>query len=171
MGFEELAASRFSVRKFSDRKVDRETLDKILSIAKLAPTAKNFQPQRIYVLESNEAIARIDEFTPCRYGAPTVLLFAYDSDEEWNNPREEGVHSGVEDVSIVATHVMLYATELGVDNIWVNVFENSKVEEAFGLPKTQRSVLLMPIGYRADDCEPAPRHTETKELDQMVSYL
>ena len=55
MDFLELAADRYSVRSFSDRPVEQEKVDKILTAAQLAPTAVNFQPQMIYILKSEES--------------------------------------------------------------------------------------------------------------------
>ena len=40
---------RFSVRKFSDEILGQEKLDLILEAGRLAPTAKNIQPIKIYV--------------------------------------------------------------------------------------------------------------------------
>ena len=57
----ELLKERYSVRKYSDRPVEQEKLDKIIEAAMVAPSAKNFQPVRIYVLKSEEAIARITD--------------------------------------------------------------------------------------------------------------
>jgi nitroreductase len=170
MDFTELAGKRYSVRSYSNKKVERETLQKILEAGNIAPTAKNFQPQRIYVIEKPEMLAKMDTLTPCRYNAPTVLVFTYNTDEEWKNPNEEGIHAGVEDVSIVATHIMLKATELGLGTTWCNMFGNSALEKAFGLPENERSVLFMDLGYAAEDSEPSPRHTERRPLEETVSY-
>ena len=93
MDFTELAQARYSVRKFSDKAMEPEVLILILEAGLLAPTAKNNQPQRIYVLQSKEALDKLDSLTHCRYGAGTVLLFTYNTDEDWKNPLEEGVHS------------------------------------------------------------------------------
>ena len=171
MNFTELAKKRFSVRKFSNRKIDSNLLDEILQISLIAPTAKNQQPQRIYVLQSDEAFAKLDKLTRCRYGAATVLLFTYNEDEEWKNPLEQNVHSGVEDVSIVAAYVMLKAAELGLDTTWCNMFENSALEKAFYIPENEKSVLIMPVGYRDAEVNPAPMHEQTKELESMVKYI
>ncbi len=171
MNFTELAKKRISVRKYSDKKVDEMTLKKILDAALLAPTAKNLQPEKIYVLQSAEAFEKLDALTHCRYGAQTVLLFTYDNDADWKNPLEEGVHSGIEDVSIAAAHVMLQAAELGVDTTWCNMFANSKLEETFGLPANEKSVLIMPIGYRAEGVEAAPMHEQTKSFEEIVKYI
>lgn len=171
MGFIDLAKKRYSVRKFSDKPVESEKLDTILEAGNLAPTAKNLQPQRIYVLQSEEALAKLDILTHCRYGAKTVLIFTYNSDEDWKNPLEEGIHSGIEDVSIVATHIMLAATEQGLDTCWCNYFANSKLEELFELPENEKSVLIMPIGYADENVKPAPGHEQKKELSDVVKYL
>lgn len=171
MNFIELSKKRITVRKYSDRAVEKKKLDLMLEAGNTAPTAKNFQPQRIYVLQSKQALDKLDTLTPCRYGAGTVLLFTYNADEDWNNPKQDGIHSGVEDVSIVATHMMLQAAELGVDTTWINFFGNAELEKAFNLPENERSVLLMPVGYRADGTEPFPTHEQKKSLDEIVKYL
>ena len=171
MDFTELAQARYSVRKFSDKAVEPEVLKRILEAGLLAPTAKNNQPQRIYVLQSKEALDKLDSLTHCRYGAGTVLLFTYNTDEDWKDPLEEGVHSGVEDVSITATYIMLRAIELGVYTTWCNYFANSKLEQAFDLPENEKAVLIMPIGYPAEGVAPAPAHTESKKLEEIVRHI
>jgi nitroreductase len=171
MDFMELAKKRYSVRKFSDKPVEKEKLDKILEAGNIAPTAKNQQPQRVYVLQSENALKKINELMPCVYGATTVLIFTYNKDEEWRNPFEAEIHSGVEDVSIAATHVMLRATELGLGTCWCNYYPYTKVEKAFNIPDNEKSVLVMPVGYPAEDAKPAPLHDACKDLSKTVHYL
>ena len=171
MDFFNLAKRRYSVRAFSDRPVEREKLDLILEAANAAPTAKNLQPQRIYVARSEEAIAKLAELSPCLYGAKTVLVFAYDGEAAWHNPLEEGICAGVEDVSIAATHAMLEAAELGLGTCWVNYFANAQVAKALELPETQKVVLLLPVGYPAEGAHPGPNHGQRKPLSDTVTFL
>ena len=56
MSFLELAQERFSVRSFQDKPVEQEKIDLILKAAQLAPTAVNYQPQKIYILKSEEVL-------------------------------------------------------------------------------------------------------------------
>ena len=58
MDFAKLAAERYSLRKFSDRPVEAEKLAAVLESGRNAPTAHNFQPQRILVLQSPEALEK-----------------------------------------------------------------------------------------------------------------
>ena len=75
---------------------------------RLAPTAKNLQEQKIYVVQSDEGLEKIDRITPCRYGAGTVLLVAFDRENVFVYPGGKR-DSGVEDATIVATHMLLAA--------------------------------------------------------------
>ena len=171
MELERLIEERFSCKKFKPIKVEEEKLLKILEAGNKAPTATNAQPQRIYVIESEEAINKLNGITRCVYGAKTALLIAYSKENEWKNPLEEGVHAGVEDASIVATFMMLEASNLGVDSCWVNYFANSKLEEAFGLPEDEKSVLLLILGYKEEGVGPLPNHNKKKPLEKTVKRL
>ena len=171
MTFEELIESRYSVRKFSDKPIEKDVLDKILEAGNVAPTGKNAQPQRIYVLRSPEAIAKVRELSRCAFNAPVVLLIAYDDGEQWHNPLEEGVTAGQQDVSIVATHIMLEAWNLGVGSCWVNYFAPTKAAEMFSLPENEKPVLLMPLGYPAQDSVPGPMHMAKKPISDTIKYL
>lgn len=171
MTFEEMAKKRYSVKKFSDRPVEEEKLQKILQTAGLAPTAKNEQSIRIYILKSEDALTKVRDLTPCTYGAPVVLLFSYEESEAYKYPEEEDRNSGAEDCSIVATHVMFEALEQGLGTCWVNRFTPKKAEEVFALPKTEHAVLLMDLGYAAEGNKPLPNHDHKKPLDEIVKEL
>lgn len=73
MEFEEVIRKRTAIRKFKNDNVEKDKIEKILEAGRLAPTAKNKQPQKIYVAMSEEAIEKIDKVSPCRYNAPVVL--------------------------------------------------------------------------------------------------
>ena len=171
MNFTDLARRRYSVRKYSDKPIEREKLNRILAAGMLAPTAKNQQPQKIYVVQSKENIDKLAQLTHCGYGSPTVLIFAYDLNEDWKNPLENGVRSGIEDVSIVATHIMLAAAEEGIATCWCNYFSNTHLEKAFNLPANIKTVLIMPIGYAAEEAKAAPTHLISKDMEDVIKFL
>lgn len=171
MTFKELAEKRYSVRKFDPRHIEPEVLGQILEIGNLAPTAKNVQPHHIYVVQSKEKLELLNTLSPCLYGAPAVLVFTINKDEEWHNPYEPDFVAGEEDASIVATHIMLAATELNVGTCWVNMFKPTETVKALGLPENEKAVLLLPMGYPAEDAAPSERHAQNKPLDEIVRYL
>jgi len=81
--FLELAETRYSVRHFSERQIEKEHLERILRAGQVAPTAANRQPQRIIVIQSEEAIDIIRKITPYAFNAPTVLLICADKNDAW----------------------------------------------------------------------------------------
>jgi len=171
MNFTELAKARYSVRKFSNKPVEPEKLNAVLQAARLAPTAKNLQAYHIYVVNSPEGMEKMRQITPCHYGAPVVLIFTKNTQQEWHHPQLPEIVSGVQDAAIVATHAMLAATEQGLGTCWLNFFSPQAVSRAYHLPDHEIPVLLMPIGYAADDCAPADRHQDRKDLKELVTYL
>ena len=140
MEFTQLIAQRYSCKNFGTGKVDAAALHTILEAGRLAPTAKNTQEQRIYVIQSEEGLAKIDAAPPCRYGAPVCLVVAYDKNHTFTYPGER-MNSGMEDAAIVATHLLLGAANAGVDSCWVNFFDPDKLAKALGLPENEEIVI------------------------------
>lgn len=111
MEFTEVVRNRYSCKNFDAGKaVDAAKLTEILEAGRVAPTAKNFQEQKIYVIQSAEGLAKIDKATPCRYNAPTCLVVAFDRTNVFTYPGGRR-DSGVEDATIVATHMILAAAK------------------------------------------------------------
>lgn len=169
--FMELAAKRFSVRKFKPDAVEQEKIDAILAAANLAPTACNYQPQKIYVVRSEENRKKLRALTACTFDAPVVFVVGYDNDRSAKGMIHETHDFGDTDAAIVCTHMMLEATEQGLGTCWVGYFNEAKVKEALGLPENIRIRDLLPTGYAADAAKPAPMHTKYRAAEEMVSYL
>lgn len=170
MEFKDVVRDRYSCKKYSDRQVESGKLTAILEAGRLAPTARNLQEQHIYVLQSADALAKIDEATHCRYGAPTVLVVAYDTQNVFTYPGEKR-NSGIEDATIVATHMILAAADEGVDSCWVNNFDPDRLAESLGLPGNEEILMLMDLGYAAEDAGPLPNHNSRKDLSETVTYM
>ena len=170
MEFKEVIKNRYSCKKYSDRQVEADKLAAILNAGRLAPTAKNLQEQHVYVVQSPDALKKIDTITPCRYGAPTVLVVAFDSKNVFTYPGGKR-DSGVEDATIVATHMILAAADEGVDGCWVNFLDPEKLAETLGLPENEEVLMVMDLGYAADGAGPLPNHSNRKPLEETVTYM
>ena len=169
-GFLTLVGHRYSCREFYDKQLTDEELNVILEAVRKSPSARNLQPTRICVVQSPEGLAKIDECTRCRYGAPTVLLVAFNSENVYTYPGSERT-SGVEDASIVATHMILAAANEGVDSCWINRLNPDEVAVAFGLPANEVVLCAIDLGYAAEGAGPLPNHSSRKELAQTVTRL
>ncbi len=167
MEFEKVIRERFSVRQFKDELISDELVNKILEAGNLAPTAKNNQPQKIYVVKSKEGLDKIDKASPCRYNAPVCLIVASDKNIAWS---KEGYSTYEMDACIVATQMMLEATNIGVDNIWIEMFDKETLKHEFNLEENIEPICLIPLGYKTDDCKPSPMHDKRKDLSEIVEY-
>ena len=153
---------------FNPKKPEKEIMEKILDAGRRAPTAKNIQPVKVYVAESEKAIAAIDKASPCRYGAPAVLIVGVNTDEA----SVLNGHSTAEiDASIVATHLMLAATNYGVDSIWIERFDRKILKTELDIPESILPVCLLPIGFRAEDCPISRNFHNRKDIEQVVEYI
>ncbi len=170
MEFQEVVKNRYSCKKYSDRQVEEEKLTAILEAGRLAPTAKNLQEQHIYVIRSQELLKKIDSVTPCRYGAPTVLVVAYNRENVFTYPGGK-YDSGAEDATIVATHLILAAADQGVDSCWLNFLDPEKTAQILGLPENEVVLMILDLGYAAEGAGPLPNHSNRKPLSETVTYL
>lgn len=170
MEFTNVIENRYSCKKYSDRSVAQEVIQTILEAGRMAPTAKNLQEQRIYVMQSDEALQKVDAITPCRYGAPVVLAVAFDRTNMFTYPGGTRT-SGAEDAAIVATHMMLAAANAGVDSCWLNFFDPEKAAQVLGLPEQEEVLMLLDLGYAAEGIGPLANHHSRKALTETVKYL
>ena len=169
MDFLELAKKRYSVRKFKDQKIEKETLDKILEAGRVAPTGCNYQPQRIMVIDDPAALEKVKECTPYTFGAPVILMICYDISTCWKSATN-GTIGGIDDACIAATQMMLEAEDLGLGSTWVGGFNAAKLRELFDIPDYLVPHALLPIGHPADDAQPSHLHEKRYPVEHFVFY-
>ena len=167
MEFEKVIKERCATRSFSSSKIEQEKLDKILEAGRIAPTAKNIQPIKIYVVQSEEGLAKIDVASRCRYNAPVVLLVCGDKSLAYSKEDDSTYEM---DASIVTTHMMLEATNIGINNIWVELFDGDILKREFNIPENLIPVCLLPLGYKSDNCPESPMHNVRKSIEEIVEY-
>ena len=174
MDFMELAKNRYSERSFDPRPVESEKIEKITEAGRVAPTACNYQPQRIYVIRSEDALKKARGMRVSHFNAPLMILVCYDSETAWRNPRDrayENYCSGEQDAAIVAASMMYEAEELGVHSVWLRGFDSREVSETFGLPANHIPVMMFAMGYPSDSSKPGPWHFLRKPKEETVFTL
>ncbi len=170
MDFLTLAEGRYSVRKFTEEPIAQDVLDKILKAGHVAPTACNYQPQRIFVINSPEGLEKLKDCTRCHFDCSCAMLVCYNKEECWTR-KYDSENSGFVDASIVTTHMMMEATELGIGSTWVMHFNPAKMVEAFDIPENIVPVALLVMGHPAPDAAPIEMHSQFRPLEEVVSYL
>jgi nitroreductase len=165
--FYELATERYSMRSFSSQAVEAEKLAQILEAGRIAPTARNGQPQRIKIINTEDGFAKMDECTRCRFDSTTILLICYDKTVCWQRQYDSAL-SGEVDASIITTHMMLMAQELGLGTCWVMHFDPAKTSELFELPENIIPVAFLPIGYPSETAAPSERHNDRFDIESFL---
>lgn len=169
MEFEKLITERYSVRSFRPEHLSEESISKILDASHKAPTGRNYQPQRILVLNTDEGMEKIKKCTKCHFNAPAAMLVCYNEEESWKRVYD-GALSAPVDAAIVATHMMLAAHNAGVGCCWVMHFDPAAIKEEFGIPDNIKPLALLVMGYPAEDAVPSDFHSEFRPLEEVVFY-
>lgn len=170
MDFLSLAKARYSCRKFSSKPVEKEKIDAIIEAAIAAPTAKNVQPFRLWIIEGSDALEKVRSTTPCHFDANVIIAVGSKEEGAFVRPSDNENFADV-DASIVGTHIMLQVHALGLGTTWVGFFDAPKLKELFPDMADFNMVALFPIGYPADDAAPSDRHEKRKPAAELVTRL
>lgn len=139
--------TRTSVRKFEDRPVEKEKIEKLLQAGFVAPSAGNQQPWEFYVVtkrETIEALAKTSPYAVSAAKAPVVLVIA---------ARKDVIFPGITDIdcAIATENLWLELEELGLGGVMMAVAPVPERMEAVGkildLPESQYAFALLPFGY------------------------
>lgn len=166
--FLKLAQERYSCRSFADAEVAQADIDQILEAARLAPTAMNRQPVHVWVIKSKEAMEKLGKTTQYLYGAPVVFLVACKKEDAWVR-KYDGKNGAEVDASIVGTHIMMEAADLGLGSVWVGSFDPAKVLELFPELAGYEPVVLFPVGIPAGG--PGINHGKRIKKEKFASEL
>ena len=166
--FLKLAESRYSCREFKSRKLLPIEIKQVLEACRVAPSAVNKQPVHVWVVTSDEGLAKLREATQYTFGAPAVFMVGCNKEEAWVR-KYDGHNEAEIDAAIAGTHLMLQAADIGLATTWVGSFDPEKIKELFPETAGWQVVALFPAGYAAQ--EPSPRHAQRKPLEEFSSQL
>ena len=168
MDFKELVKKRYSVRKFEDKKVEKEKIEEVLETARFAPSAHNKQSWRFVVVTEGDMLDKVRncyEKAQWIKKAPAVIVALANKKEAWI--RDDGKNHSDIDAAIIIDHITLTAASKGLGTCWVCDHNPTKCSEVLGLPEHLEPVALIPIGYpKYETAQSKPR----KELDEIVSW-
>jgi len=174
--FLELVQSRQSDRSYQDKPVEKEKIERILEVARLAPSACNAQPWKFIVVTDPEKRMQVANATANKLlsmnhftkQAPVQLVLV---EENANFTSTVGgwatnKHYPHIDLGIVASHVCLAATEEGLGSCIIGWCDEKKVQKALDIPKNKRVMLVILLGYSNQP----PRRKKRKEMNEIVSW-
>ncbi|MFC1595888.1 nitroreductase family protein [Candidatus Margulisiibacteriota bacterium] len=171
MDFYNVIANRRSIRDFDPQKqLSDETLNRILTAGRIAPSATNAQPWRFIVAKSPRSRAKINKcyLKDWFHDAPLVLIVAGSYNKCWT--RADGYQPLETDLAIAMDHMILAAEAEGVGTCWIANFEEKVLNEALGLGETEKVFCITPLGYSRDGYV-KKQGSVRKELAEIVEII
>ncbi|MFC2114412.1 nitroreductase family protein [Bacteroidota bacterium] len=178
MNFLELALKRQSVRKYSQKKVERKKIIQLLESARLAPSASNSQPWYFIVVDEPEMKQKVAEatfnkliqFNRFSLESPVILVLVMKKPRIITQigGRMKKKEYPLFDMGIVAYHITLQATELGLGTCILGWFDELRIKQTLRIPHKHRVSLLITLGYPPDGYKKRNKHR--KEFEKLYSF-
>jgi nitroreductase len=149
MDFAEVIAARKSIRNYSNKPVNKETIMKCLEAARSAPSWANRQCWHFIVVMDRDKIEKLSSMINFWLkDAPAAVVACGDpSKSGFKNDQ----HYYLVDVAIAFEHFILAATNEGLGTCWLGGFDEEKVKDLLGIPSEMKVVALTPVGYPSGD--------------------
>ncbi len=173
MDFLDLARARRSVRKYSDRPVPRDAIERCLRAVRLAPSACNAQPWRFVVVDDPErrrqlaraAFGPLAGFNHFARQAPVLVTVVMEraSFASAAGSLLSGKRFSLIDIGIAAAHFCLQAAELGLGTCMLGWFNQRKVKRFLSVPAALKAPLMISLGWPVPDTETGPSSRKTIE--------
>jgi nitroreductase len=162
--------ARQSVRAYQAKPVEQEKLEAVLKAINQAPSAGNLQAYQVYLVEDQQlkrglAKAALDQGFIVQ--APAVLVFCAVAALAARYGRRGAELYCLQDATTAVAYAQLAATALGLATCWVGAFDDDAVARAVNLPKGERPVAILPLGYAAE----SPPRTPRRSLADLVRKL
>jgi len=167
MEFYEVIKKRRSIRKYQDKPVEEDKLQRILEATRLAPSAANRQPWEFVVIKTEKIKKEFKKAYDREWfwQAPLVICACGLKNEAWK--RFDGKSYLDVDIAIAMDHLILAATAEGLGTCWIAAFNPYEVKRILGLSDDMEPIVLTPLGYPAV----SPQPTYRKPLKEIVRRL
>jgi nitroreductase len=143
--------NRHSIRSYDSTDVPFQTIEKIIKLASLAPSAGALQSYKVII--TKEKIVNIN--------SPIQLVIC--ADLKTNRYGKRGRFYAIQDATILASYIQLIACDMGLSTVWVGAFREKSVKEKFNLGENLQPIAVIPLGY-SDFKKTRGRRKDLKEI-------
>lgn len=153
---------RRSIRRFDERPVARELIDRVLHAGTWAPSSCNYQMWDVVAVDDPEINADLAALSTQMGNAPVNLVVSYGrefSEEGWAN---------VQSASAMIQNMSLAAEALGLGTFWITQMgDRERVRERVGLPHDRLVIAVLALGYARSRPKSGPKR---RPLSQVTHY-
>ena len=177
MEFNELIKIRRSMRAYDEtKKVTKEQIEELLKAVQLAPSWKNVQTGRYYVILSDEALAKVraeglPEFNQNNSKGAALIVTTYvkgQSGYMGDTPANEmGEAWGAYDLGLQNAYLVLKASDMGLDTLIMGIRNSDFLRSELQIPDEEEVAAVIAIGYRAKE----PVLNKRKDLSEIAKFF
>jgi nitroreductase len=172
----ELIISRQSDRKYSDKPVEKEKLERILEAGRMSPSACNAQPWKFIVVNEPKLLGKIAEAASARLigmnifvGQAPVMIIVIREKPNLSS-RVGGTIKNKDysliDIGIAAGNICIQAKAEGIGSCIIGWFDERKLRKLLGIPGAKRVELIITLGYSQSES----REKKRKPAEETISY-
>ncbi len=177
MNFLELVKKRQSIRKYLPKTVSRETIDKCIEAARLAPSACNSQPWTFIIVDNPDKTSELANaafsgiYSMCTFVKKAPVIIVVITEQSSYAARVgsflKNIQYSLIDIGIACEHFVLQAAEEGVGTCMIGWFSEKKVKKFLKLPKSAKIDMLISMGYPDDE---EMREKNRKPIEEVREY-
>lgn len=178
MEFETLIRERRSIRRYKENTpVDHDLLVSVLTQAQQAPSWKNSQTARSYVIEDQKVLKDfIAQTLPAGnqakvINASAVIVTTFvqnDSGFTNNEPVNElGNLWGAYDLGLRDAYLILAAANAGLDTLIMGLRDGQAIRSFLNIPESEIITSVIAVGYRDEELHERPR----KDLNDVTVFF
>lgn len=163
----EAIRNRRSVRKFKEEPIPAEVIGKLKEALILAPSARNLQPRKFFFITDSAVREQFHSVTSQDFVGDAPLIVVACRDLSKVSDLADPHFYTVIDTTLSLQNMVLAATELGLGTCYVGAFERDKVAEILDLPEHLKPLLLIPVGFPAEEPKAKPRVAVTEVVTEI----
>lgn len=177
MTLNEALDSRRSIRAYKPVDVEKSAVEEVIAAAQKAPSWKNSQTARYYVVMEKEKLAKVKKFCLPPFNqkncadAPVLIVTAFETshsgfDNECQPVNELGDQWGAYDLGLQNMNLMLKARDLGLDTLVMGIRDGDSLREELSIPNSQNVVAVISLGYRNIE----PDMPKRKNIEDIANF-
>ncbi len=168
--FLEFLRKRRSIRSFKENAIDESQISEILEAINLAPSSGGLQTFEIYQIknmEMKEKLASAAKDQTFVAQSPLLLVFCANPSRSVERFGDRSQLFSVQDATIATAYAQLTLHAMGLSTVWIGAFDEKQVSEILDIPKGQRPVAILPIGYENEK----PKEKTTRGAKDLLHVI
>ncbi len=167
----EVIKNRRSIRKFKEKVIAKNLIEKLTEALIWAPSAGNLQSRYFYFVFNQKIKEELSKASCDQWSfiakAPLVIVGCVDYKKtEYYGEKGKNLFS-ICDVALSIQNLMLLAHSEGLGSVWVGAFDEEKVVEILKLPENLRPIALIPVGYPAEK----PKSSSRLQKEELIKFI